>query len=149
MVFIKEKAELIKKRFTMLRESAYSKYIPLKEKFLFYNEKLVKALPYLTYFPFIGWFYPMCCRKDDRFLMFHAVQGFVLAVFFFSVAAGLYFLTALVPSGSGIIKFVIVMIIYTSYLVYFVLAAAGTRFIVKNVEKEIPFFEKIAKRIDI
>jgi len=149
MVFIKEKAELIKQKFTMLMESAYSRYVPLREKFLFYRDKLVKALPYLTYFPFIGWFYPMFCRKDDRFLMFHAVQGFVMAAFFFSFAVILYFLTALVPSGSGIIKFVIVMIIYAGYFVYFVLAAAGTRFIYKNLKNGIPFFEKIAKRIDI
>ena len=133
----------------MLRDNAYSKYIPLKEKFLLYKEKLVKALPYLTYFPFIGWFFPMCYRKDDRFLMFHAVQGFVLAAFFFSVALILYFLTALVPAGGGIIKFVIVMMIYISYLAYIVFAAAGTRFLIKNLEKGIPFFEKIAQRIEI
>lgn len=149
MVFIKEKAELIKKRFTVLRGSSSSKYILLKEKLLFYKEKLFKVLPYATYFPFIGWFFPMYYRKDDRFFMFHSVQGFVLAAFFFTITTLLYFLTALVPAGGGIIKFIIVMIIYFNYLVYFVLAAAGTRYIIKKTEKGFPFFEKIAQRIEV
>ncbi len=142
MGFIKEKAELIKKRLIVLRGSVSSKFIPLKEK-------LAKALPYAAYFPFIGWFFPMYYRKDDRFFMFHAVQGFVLAAFFFAITTLLYFLTALVPSGGGIIKFIIVMIIYLNYLVYFVLAAAGTGYIIKKTEKGIPFFEKIAQRIEV
>jgi uncharacterized membrane protein len=156
MGFIKEKAELIKKRFIVLRGSASSKYILLKEKLLFYKEKLLfykeklaVALPYAAYFPFIGWFFPMCYRKDDRFFMFHALQGFVLSVFFFSITTLLFFLTALVPADGGIIKFIIVMIIYFNYLVYTVLAAAGTKFLLKNIEKGIPFFEKIAQRIEI
>ena len=131
MGFIKEKTELIKDKAALLKV------------------KLHQVIPYIAYFPFVGWFFPMYFRKDDRFLLFHSVQGFVLAAFFFSVSALLYFTTAFVPSGGGILKFVIVMFIYAGYLIYFLLAVIGTVFMLQKLEKGIPFFEKFARHIDI
>ena len=131
MGFIKEKTELIKDKAALLKV------------------KLHQVIPYIVYFPFIGWFFPMYFRKDDRFLLFHSVQGFVLAAFFFSVSTLLYFITAFVPSGGGVLKFVIVMLIYTGYLIYFIFAVIGTVFMLQKHEKGLPFFEKIASRIQI
>lgn len=131
MVLIKEKVELIKDKAVLLKE------------------KLQQVIPYIAYFPFIGWFFPMCFRKDDRFLLFHSVQGFVLAAFFFFVSTLLYFITAFIPAGGGIFKFVIVMLIYAGYFIYFVFAIIGTVFMLQKHEKGIPFFEKIASRIQI
>ena len=131
MGFIKEKTELIKDKAALLKV------------------KLHQVIPYIFYFPFIGWFFPMYFRKDDRFLIFHSIQGFVLAAFFFSVSVLLYFITAFVPSGGGVLKFVIVMLIYTGYLIYFIFAVIGTVFMLQKHEKGLPFFEKIASRIQI
>jgi uncharacterized membrane protein len=131
MAFKKEKPELMKDKAAML------------------SGKFMEIVPYVAYFPFIGWFFPMYFKKDDRFLLFHSVQGFVLAAFFFVLSSMLFFLTAFLPSGGGLFKFIAVMLIYAGYLIYFVIAAAGTYFLVKGIEKEIPFFERIAKRIEI
>lgn len=131
MGFIKEKTELIKDKAALLKV------------------KLHQVIPYIVYFPFIGWFFPMYFRKDDRFLLFHSVQGFVLAAFFFFVSTLLYFVTAFVSSGGGVLKFVIVMLIYTGYLIYFIFAVIGTVFMLQKHEKGLPFFEKIASRIQI
>jgi len=121
----------------------------MKDKAALLRGKFMEIVPYVAYFPFIGWFFPMCFKKDDRFLLFHSVQGFVLAAFFFVVSSILYFLTAFLPSGGGLLKFIVVMLIYAGYSVYFITAAAGTYFLVKKIEKGIPFFERIAKRIEI
>ena len=131
MVFKKEKSELMNDKAALLRG------------------KFMEIVPYVAYFPFIGWFFPMYFKKDDKFLLFHSVQGFVLAAFFFVLSSTLFFLTAFLPSGGGLFKFIVVMLIYAGYSVYFIIAAAGTYFMIKGIEKEIPFFEKIAKRIEI
>ena len=131
MVFKKEKSELMNDKAALLRG------------------KFMEIVPYVAYFPFIGWFFPMYFKKDDKFLLFHSVQGFVLAAFFFVISSMLYFLTAFLPSGGGLLKFIVVMLIYAGYSVYFIIAAAGTYFMIKGIEKEIPFFERIAKRIEI
>ena len=121
----------------------------MKDKAALLRGKFMEIVPYVAYFPFIGWFFPMYFKKDDRFLLFHSVQGFVLAAFFFVLSTMLFFLTAFLPTGGGLFKFIVVMLIYAGYSVYFIIAAAGTYFLVKGIEKEIPFFEKLAKRIEI
>ena len=54
----------------------------------------------LSYFPFIGWFIPMTMKREDEFYMFHARQGFVLAVFFTGTCTFLYFFLYFVCSTS-------------------------------------------------
>lgn len=138
MVFIKEKVELIKEKAELVKDRA-----------ALLKGKLQEVIPYIAYFPFIGWFFPMYFRKDDRFLLFHSLQGFVLAAFFFLVSTLLYFITAFVPAEGGTFKFVIVMLIYAGYLIYLVFAVMGTVFMLKKFEKGLPFFKKIASRIEI
>jgi hypothetical protein len=92
----------------------------------------------LSYFPFIGWFIPMTMKKDDEFYMYHAKQGFVLALFFTGVCTFLYFFLYFISVRADIFKFIIVMIIYALYIIYAVIAVAGTRMILKNEKGEFP-----------
>jgi uncharacterized membrane protein len=96
----------------------------------------------LSYFPFVGWFIPMTMKKDDEFYMYHAKQGFVLAVFFAFVCIFLYFLYYFIPVHADIVKFVIVMIIYLLYVAYLTFAAMGTRMILKGEKREFPLIGK-------
>ena len=96
----------------------------------------------LSYFPFIGWFIPMTMKKDDEFYMYHAKQGFVLAVFFTGTCTFLYFFYYFIPVHADIFKFLIVMIIYILYIAYFVLAVMGTMMIKKREKNEFPHIGK-------
>jgi len=96
----------------------------------------------LSYFPFIGWFIPMTMKKDDEFYMYHAKQGFVLAVFFTGTCTFLFFFLYFVSVHADIFKFLIVMIIYILELVYFAIAVMGTRMILRNEKGEFPYISK-------
>jgi len=96
----------------------------------------------LSYFPFIGWFIPMTMKKDDEFYMYHAKQGFVLAVFFTGTCTFLFFFLYFVSVHADIFKFLIVMIIYILELVYIAIAVMGTRMILRNEKGEFPHIGK-------
>ncbi len=96
----------------------------------------------LSYFPFIGWFIPMTMKKDDEFYMYHAKQGFVLAVFFTGVCTFLFFFLYFVSVRADILKFIIVMVIYFLYIVYIVFAVMGTRMILRGEKGEFPHIGK-------
>ena len=93
----------------------------------------------LSYFPFIGWFIPMTMKKDDEFYMYHAKQGFILALFFTGVCTFLYFFLYFISVRADIFKFIIVMVIYILYIIYISFAALGTRMILKGEKGELPF----------
>jgi hypothetical protein len=122
--------EKIKETFTKLKtffNKIYADYIKTFDPLL------------LSYFPFIGWFIPMTMKKDDEFYMYHAKQGFVLAVFFTGVCTFLYFFLYFVSVHADIFKFIIVMMIYILYIIYITFAALGTRMIMKGEKGELPF----------
>jgi len=96
----------------------------------------------LSYFPFIGWFIPMIKKREDEFYMYHAKQGFVLAVFFTGVCIFLYFFLYFVSVHADILKFLIVMLIYILYIVYIALAVMGTKMIKNGEKKEFPHIGK-------
>ncbi len=105
-----------------------------------YNEHIKTFDPLLlSYFPFIGWYVPMIMKRDDEFYMYHAKQGFVLAVFFTAVCTFLYFLLFFVSVHADVLKFIIVMVIYLLYVAYIYLAVLGTRMIKENEKKEFPY----------
>ena len=104
-----------------------------------YNDHIKTFDPLLlSYFPFIGWFIPMTMKREDEFYMFHAKQGFVLAVFFTGVCTFLYFFLYFIPVHADIFKFLIVMIIYILYIAYAALAVMGTQMIKKGEKSEFP-----------
>jgi len=96
----------------------------------------------LSYFPFIGWFIPMTMKREDQFYIYHAKQGFVLAVFFTAVCTFLYFFLYFIPVHADIFKFLIVMVIYILYLAYIYLAVLGTKMIQKGEKGEFPHIGK-------
>lgn len=108
-----------------------------------YNDHVKTFDPLLlSYFPFIGWFIPMTMKREDEFYMFHAKQGFVLAVFFTGICTFLYFFLYFIPVHADIFKFLIVMIIYILYVAYITFAAMGTRMILKQEKSELPYIGK-------
>jgi len=96
----------------------------------------------LSYFPFIGWFIPMTMKREDEFYMYHAKQGFVLAVFFTGACTFLYFFLYFIPVHADVFKFIIVMLIYILYAAYITFAAMGTRMILKGEKNEFPHIGK-------
>lgn len=71
--------------------------------------------------------------------MYHAKQGFILALFFTGVCTFLYFFLYFISVRADIFKFIIVMIIYILYIIYVSFAALGTRMILKGEKGELPF----------
>ena len=84
----------------------------------------------------------MTMKKDDEFYMYHAKQGFVLAVFFTGACIFLYFFLYFVSVHADIFKFLIVMIIYILELVYIAISVIGTRMILRNEKGEFPHIGK-------
>ncbi len=84
----------------------------------------------------------MTMKKDDEFYMYHAKQGFVLAVFFTGTCTFLYFFLYFVSVHADILKFIIVMMIYILYIIYIAVAVIGTRMILKNEKGEFPHIGK-------
>ncbi|MCL1833311.1 MAG: hypothetical protein FWG49_02300 [Leptospirales bacterium] len=107
----------------------------------------------LSYFPFIGWFIPMIKKKDDDFYMYHAKQGFILALFFTCACTFLYLLPFFISTKAYALRFIIVLFIYILYAVYIALAIIGTRMIIKMEKKEFPFIgthiTKYASKLNI
>jgi hypothetical protein len=119
----------------------------------------------LSYFPFIGWFIPMIKKKDDDFYMYHAKQGFILALFFTCVCIFLYLLPFFISTKTQtlnasyllkfahILKFIIALLIYILYAIYIALAVIGTRMIIKMEKKEFPYIgayiAKYASKLNI
>ena len=119
----------------------YSKYIKTFDPLL------------LSYFPFIGWFIPMIKKKDDDFYMYHAKQGFILALFFTGACTFLYLLPYFISIRAYILKFIIVLLIYILYAIYIAIAIIGTRMIKRMEKKEFPFIgayiTKYASKLNI
>ncbi len=108
-----------------------------------YNDHIKTFDPLLlSYFPFIGWFIPMIKKKDDEFYMYHAKQGFVLAVFFTGVCTFLYFLLFFVSVHADVLKFMIVIFIYILYIIYAAIAYLGTKMIISHEKNEFPHIGK-------
>jgi hypothetical protein len=107
----------------------------------------------LSYFPFIGWFIPMIKKKDDDFYMYHAKQGFILALFFTCACTFLYLLQFFISIRAYTLKFIIVLFIYILYAIYIALAVIGTRMIKNMEKKEFPFIgatiTKYASKLNI
>ena len=107
----------------------------------------------LSYFPFIGWFIPMIKKKDDDFYMYHARQGFILALFFTCACTFLYLLPFFISIMAYTLKFIIVLFIYILYAIYIALAVIGTRMIKRMEKKEFPiigvYITKYASKLNI
>ena len=119
------------------------------------DEKYLKTFNplLLTYFPFIGWFIPMIQKKDDDFYMYHAKQGFILALFFTCTCTFLYLLPCFISTKAFTLKFIIVLFIYILYAIYIAFAIIGTRMIKNMEKKEFPFIgayvTKYASKLNI
>ncbi len=111
--------------------------------------EIIKNLKFITYLPFIGWIAVMTLKKDDIFLMRHARQGFVLAVIFAVPSILLSFSMVFIPRSSGILKLVMVSMIYFLYLVYSGICIYGTLMIKNSREYDFPYIRKISEKIDI
>jgi len=81
----------------------------------------------------------MLMKKDDDFYMYHAKQGFVLAVFFTASCSFLCFFIYFISVHADIFKFIIVMLIYILYIIYFIIFVIGTKMIKKMEKKDFPF----------
>ena len=81
----------------------------------------------------------MTMKREDEFYMYHAKQGFVLAVFFTGVCTFLYFMLFFVSVHADILKFLIVMIIYLLYICYIAIAYMGTKMIKNGEKNEFPY----------
>jgi uncharacterized membrane protein len=107
----------------------------------------------LSYFPFVGWFIPMTKKKDDDFYMYHARQGFILALFFTCACIFLYLLPFFISTRAYTLKFIIVLLIYILYVIYIALAVIGTMMIKRMEKKEFPFIgvyiTKYASKLNI
>jgi hypothetical protein len=131
------------------------KFDEIKNFLLNIYTKYIKTFDYLllSYFPFIGWFIPMIKKKDDDFYMYHAKQGFILALFFTCACTFLFLLPFFISTRAYILKFIIVMFIYILYVIYITLAIIGTRMIKNMEKKEFPFIgvyiTKYASKLNI
>jgi len=144
-ITVKELLVKVKERkFKELPEKIKELSIEVKELSLNIYEEHIKTFDplLLSYFPFIGWFIPMVRKKDDGFYMFHAKQGFVLAVFFTGVCTFLYFMLFFIPVHADVLKFIIVMIIYILYIAYAAIAVKGTTMIKNGEKEEFPYVGK-------
>jgi uncharacterized membrane protein len=107
----------------------------------------------LTYFPFVGWFIPMIMKKDDDFYMYHAKQGFILALFFTCACTFLFLLPFFISIRAYTLKFIIVLLIYILYAIYIALAIFGTKMIKNMEKKEFPYIgeyiTKYASKLNI
>lgn len=123
-----------------------------KETFLEIKSRLEERIRnfdplWLTYFPFIGWFIPMVIKKDDEFYMFHAKQGFVVAVYIIAACSLLYYLAhILMPSWMDILRLILVVFIYIHYLAYGALCIMGTRMIRNGEKKGFPYIDRYVTR---
>ena len=103
----------------------------------------------LTYFPFIGWMYPLWKYPEEEFIMSHVRQAVVMAGFFAAVETFLYVSTFMVPSGWRVARLVTILAIYLLDIFYFTWAVKGTMMIRKGEKLEIPFFARYAERLEI
>ena len=101
----------------------------------------------LTYIPFVGWMFPMAVKDTSEFVMSHARQGFIMAVFFTASVAGLYFLSMLIPSSLKVVRLVLVIMIYILYAGYFGLCAAGTYLVIKRKNYDFPVFKDFTGKL--
>ena len=104
---------------------------------------------WFTYFPFIGWLYPLIFKKNDALAMHHARQAFVMAVFFTVVPILLTFSMVIVPISSRVVRLVFVIIIYIYHLLYFSLCAHGFFKIKDGRMYKFPIFMKYANKLNI
>ncbi len=106
-------------------------------------------LNHFYYVPFIGWLFPMAFKKDDPAAMNHARQGFVMALFFTVLLAGLSFSTIFIHTGFRVMRLVIVLFIYAMELSYFSLCLWATINLVKGKSVEIPLVKEYADKIKV
>ena len=104
---------------------------------------------WVTYFPFIGWFYPFIYKKDDAFAMHHAKQAFIMAVFFTAVPVAITFLTVFVPISWRAVKLVSATLVYLSHVSYFFLSVLGYMKIRDAVRYEFPIVSRYAQKLEI
>jgi hypothetical protein len=106
-------------------------------------------LIWLTYFPFVGWFYPFAFKKDDPFAMHHGKQAFVLAFFFTAFPVALTFMSVFIPISLRSVRLAVVILIYLSHLTYFALCAQGFMKLREGVTHDAPLFGKYAKKLNV
>jgi len=123
-----------------------------QEKIQYYRDIIHSRSDYIisisTYLPFIGWILPMAKRKDDGFTMFHAKQGFIIALFFVVVLTGLSFLMVFLPTTARAFKLALVILIYLAEIFYFFLCVRGTIFIRDNKREAFPYLSKYIDMLD-
>ncbi len=106
-------------------------------------------LVWLTYFPFIGWLYPFTAMHKDSFVMHHAKQAFVMALFFTAVPVLLTFSSVFIPISLRGLKLAFVVVIYLSHLCYFTLCARGFMKMREKAKYDFPVIGKYAKKVAV
>jgi len=111
------------------------------------RQELLAKFPYLTYFPFIGWFFPAILKKDDEFLIFHSKQAFLMAAYTAVVCSCLFLISGII--NSPVVKLGVISIIYFHYAVYCIFCILGTLSIKKGEKKNLPIVSKYTNRFQL
>jgi len=111
------------------------------------KEDLLAKVPYLTYFPFIGWFFTSILKKDDEFLIFHSKQAFLMAAYTAVVCSFIFVVSGIIDTP--IVKLGLVVVIYLHYAVYFLMCLMGTLAVKKSEKKALPFVSKYTNRFEL
>jgi uncharacterized membrane protein len=114
-----------------------------------FNIDFEVRLIWLTYFPFIGWLYPFIVMHTDSFVMHHAKQAFVIALFFTAVPVLLTFSSVFITISLRGLKLAFVIMIYFSHLCYFALCALGFMKMKEKTKYEFPVIGKYAKKVAV
>ena len=129
------------------------KYVKLIKKYLIVAQKYADTAfenkLYATYLPFIGWLIPFHFNKDDKFAMHHGRQAFLISVSFAAALIFIYFATYLIPVKIKAAKLFLIILIYLIELLYLAIFIIGTRWIIKQEKKSLPFIDKYDHLINI
>jgi hypothetical protein len=139
--------DLINKKIPLDKHVAFiKKYFDIIKKYanIAYDYKL-----YATYLPFIGWLIPFHYFKDDDFAMHHGKQAYMTSVAFAAALILIYFSTYFVPVKLKFIKFFLIIMIYILELLYLAIVIVGTRWIIKQEKRSIPYIDKYDHLINI
>jgi uncharacterized membrane protein len=103
----------------------------------------------ITWFPFIGWYIVLMARRDGDDRSGQVKQAFIAAVLFTAIPVTLYFILQLVSYDWREIRFALVLLIYCSHLLYFVLCGVGTMMMRRGSEFQAPVIGPLAARLQL
>ncbi len=100
----------------------------------------------LSYFPFVGWIYPLVVCRDDYFCKRHAKQGFVFSLIFVTAVVLLDLVNIFSPVECRSFRLGIVLIIYLIIVGYFLNSIIAIRSVLRGNN---PDFKIIKRLVDL